>query len=173
VSEYDASHLGARAEWVREKEAKRAASTDLRADVLLLAEAIQRLASVLEFVPGAQPGWVHDARRAAEEVIVRCRVGDRDAAALEIDVQAKIAELRARAMPSGVIPQDQYPTAGLSADYKGSVDNFKALVKRVEENRRIRENRIAVLLGRLAELAADGYSMSAEEVRFQHGALRG
>jgi hypothetical protein len=172
MSEYPADHLGARAEWVREREAKRAAPTDLRADVLLLAEAIQRLASVLEFVPGAQPGWVKDARRAAEEVIVRCRVGDRDAADLEIDVQAKIAELRAEAaMPSGVTPQDQYPTAGLSAADRGSVDNFKALVKRVEEDRRLRENRISVLLGRLEELAAEGYSMSAEEVRFQHGVL--
>jgi predicted RNA-binding Zn ribbon-like protein len=123
VSEYPADHLSARAEWVREREAERAAPTDLRADVLLLAEAIQRLASVLEFVAGAQPGWVQDARRAAEEVIVRCRVGDRDADALSAD------------------------------------------------NPRIRENRIAALLGRLAELAAEGYSMSAEEVRFQHGVL--
>ena len=104
----------------------------------------------------------------------RAQKSAEDVASDTADAMARLtAHLMRGTMPSGVTPQDQYPTAGLSADDKGSVDNFRALVKRVEEDRRIRENGIFVLVGRLAELAAEGDSMSAEEVRRHHGAVRG
>ena len=54
----------------------------------------------------------------------------------------------------------------MTDDAKARVRNFNETVRRYHEDRRMREGRIYILLGRLQELAAEGRGMDPGEVRF-------